>query len=149
MRPAVDRLRVTVRAVMRVVLGLSLLVTFTTSAVALCLQAGQVESMAVVSAAPDSVSQDAVTQTSDRAAPVLAQSEHSPHEHACCLEQERTPQAIGPFHRLFPDPSSDALSHIKLRRVNSGDTQSGWFDPALKKPGHLRPLLTVMSISRT
>jgi len=138
-------LSVTVRAVIRAVLGFSLLVAFTTSAAALmCLQMDQTGSMVMTSAAPDPVK-----QASDTAMPVMAHSMHSRPEHACCFEQERTPQAIAPPHRPFPGSAADAFSHAELQSIDSGDTLPVWFDPALKKPGHLAPSLTALSISRT
>ena len=138
-------LSVTVGAVMRGVLGFSLLVAFTTSAAAvMCLQMDQTGSMVMTTAAPDPV-----RQASDPAMPVIAHSVHSPHEHAYCFEQERTPRAIAPPHRAFPDPASGVFSQTELQTIDSGATLPGWFDPALKKPGHLAPSLTALSISRT
>ncbi|MBD1540404.1 hypothetical protein [Pseudarthrobacter oxydans] len=138
-------LSVTARAVMRAVLGFSLLVAFTTSAAAvMCLQMDQTGSMAMTSAAPALAG-----QASDTASPVMADSVHSPPERACCFEQDGTPQAIAPPYRSSPDPASDVFSQTELQRVDSGGAPPGWFDPALKRPGHLAPSLTALSISRT
>lgn len=138
-------LRVTARAVMRAVLGFSLLVAFTTSAAAvMCLQMDKTGSMAMTSAAPGPVG-----QSSDTALSVMASSTDSPSGRACCFEQEGTPQAVAPPHRPFPDPASDVFSQAELQPVDSGDAPPGWLDPAVKRPGHLAPSLTALSISRT
>lgn len=138
-------LSVTVRAVMRVVLGFSLLVAFTTSAAAvMCLQLDETGSMVMTSAASG-----AVGQSSDTALSVMASSTDSPSGRACCNEQEGTPQATAPPYRPFPDPASDVFSQKELQPVDSGGARPGWFDPALTKPDHLAPSLTALSISRT
>jgi hypothetical protein len=138
-------LRVTAGAVMRAVLGFSLLVTFTTSAAALmCLQMDETGSMVMTSAAPG-----AVGQSSDTALSVMASSTDSPSGRACCNEQEGKPQAIAPPYRSFPDSASDVFSQAELEPIDSGDAPPDWLDPALKRPGHLAPSLTALSISRT
>jgi hypothetical protein len=130
---------------MRAVLGFSLLVAFTTSAAAvMCLQMDQTGSMAMTSTA-----QAPVKPAGETAMPVVDHSVHLPPEHACCLEQERIPQAIAPPYRPLPYPASGAFSPMELQSIDSGDAPLGWFDPALKKFGHLAPSLTALSISRT
>jgi hypothetical protein len=136
---------VTAQTVMRALLGLSLLVAFTTPATAvMCLQMDQMGPMAMISAAPAPAG-----EASDAASPVMVGSGHSPPERACCFEQEGTPQAVAPTYRSFPDPASDVFSQTELQPIASGEAPPGWFDPALKRPGHLAPSLTALSISRT
>jgi hypothetical protein len=136
---------VTVRAVMRAVLGFSLLVAFTTSAAAvMCLQMDHTGSMAMTSTA-----HAPVKPTGDTAMPLVDHPVHLSPEHACCFEQERIPQAIAPPYRPFPDPASGAFPQIELQSTGSGDAPPGWSDPALKEFSHLAPSLTALSISRT
>ena len=137
------------RMVVRLLLGFSLLVSFTTSAAAgLCLQMEHRDSvgMPAVMAPTDPLGQmanpDVVTH-----APGI---QESPSSQACCHQQVSTPQAVTATLRALPaEPTDVLLPAVAPIWADDGDLPPGLFDPALQKRDHLRPSLTVLSISRT
>lgn len=139
---------VTIKAVVRAVLGLSLLVAFTTSAAAaLCLQMDHREGSAL--AASHFVLIE--SEPANRAGTTVAADDSSglAPRHACCYQQESTPKAIAPAQRTYPEPDPATAGQPELPPASNGYVPPGRFDSALEKRGHLTPSLTALSISRT
>lgn len=126
------------RTVGQVLVAFSLLVAFTTSAAAaLCLQMDHGQSSAAM--AGTSLSME-----------MPGQDDH-PSAKACCYQQPATPAAVNESQRGLPLEESAGLPAPDPLSVLLGDvhTPPGVSDGTLEKRDHLRPSLTVLSISRT
>ncbi|WP_299169848.1 hypothetical protein [uncultured Arthrobacter sp.] len=139
---------ITAQAVMRLVLCVSLLVAFTTSAAAaLCLQMEQHtpgvmtgSGMAMDSSAPGSGSEGMF---------MSAGPEGSSSTHACCHQQASTPDPVTPPQRAVPTEPTAVFSLAVMQLPAEHGQPPGLFDPALEKRDHLAPSLAALSISRT
>jgi len=136
--------------VVRVLLGFSLLVSFTTSAAAaLCLQMEHRDSAGMMAAMVGMDSPGQTTTNSDDMTPASGAQESS-SVHACCHQQVSTAPATVASQRALPDGQTDALpAGAAPTRTDDGRLPPWLFDPALEKRDHLKPSLTALSISRT
>jgi len=133
--------------VMRLVLCISLLATFTTSAAAaLCLQ---INHHALVATAASPVAMELTGEDSRPTSLLTAAGPEGAPLRACCHPQI-SPAVITAYGRALPPHEALALiAQAKPLRAITVHSSPGLFDPAREKPGHLTPSLTALSISRT
>lgn len=87
--------------------------------------------------------------TASTAKAVTAPSDLPEPQRACCSDQHGTEAVIAQPLRLLPENVAAASTPIEAREPQPSHVPPGWFDPALERLDHLRPSLTVLSISRT
>ncbi|MFJ5958196.1 MULTISPECIES: hypothetical protein [Paenarthrobacter] len=129
-------------------LTVSLLLVFSFSlCAALCLLMKHPNAMGISS--HQMVTAEVHELTASAATAVTAASDLPESQRACCSDQHGTQMMVAQTLRLLPEKVAAASTLIETGEYRPDYVPPGWFDPALERLDHLRPSLTVLSISRT